>query len=108
MIYLASPYSHPVPETRTRRYIQARDFTHYHLQQGVTIFSPIVYGHQFSRDLDAPTDAKSWLTFNSDMMQVAREMWVLTIPGWEESLGIKAEIEFANFITLDWKLVEPL
>ena len=108
MIYLASPYSHPEPHIRTRRYILARDFTYHHISLGAPIFSPIVYGHQFARDLEAPTDAVSWAPFNRVMLDAAEEMWILTLPGWEESAGVQAEILHMEQAKTPYKFVEPL
>jgi len=94
MIYLASPYSHPDPIVRRLRYEQTRRFTHEAIQLGAVLFSPIVYCHHFSTEHGAPTDAASWQAFNEWMMSRSEACWVLTLPGWAESVGVTAEIRY--------------
>lgn len=96
MIYLVSPYSHEQESVRHRRFLQARDYTYYALARGVSLFSPIVYGHQFSREYGAGTAHEDWLTFNCDMMDAAECLWVLKLDGWETSRGVQHEIEYAE------------
>lgn len=94
MIYLASPYSHPNPAVREQRYIMARIFTLWALQQPLPLFSPIVYGHEFGSQLGYVFEA--WKTLNDAMIRACEQVWVLRIDGWEDSRGVKHEIEFAR------------
>ena len=94
MIYLASPYSDPDPIVRRVRYERTRLFTHEAIQLGAILFSPIVYCHQFSVEHGAPFAASDWRDFNEWMMSKSEACWVLTLPGWEKSLGVQAEIAF--------------
>lgn len=94
MIYLASPYSHELASVRQRRFVQARDFTFYQLGRGVPLFSPIVYGHQFSVEYKVGTSYEEWLALNTAMMDAAHTLWVLCLEGWEESRGVEQEIEY--------------
>jgi hypothetical protein len=108
MIYLASPYSHPDPAVRTYRFQAARAFTWHHHRLGSVIFSPIVYGHQFACDFQAPTDAASWAHFNESILEVASEVWVLRLSGWDQSIGIMREIEFAENFSIPVSEKDPL
>lgn len=94
MIYLASPYSDLDPIVRRLRFEKTRRFTYIAIEQGAIIFSPIVYCHQFSVEFDAPTAAADWRDFNEWMMSRSEACWVLTLPGWEKSLGVQAEIDY--------------
>lgn len=93
MIYLASPYSHEQASVRHRRFLDARDFTYAHLSRGVPLFSPIVYGHQFSADYQMGTAHEDWLSLNVSMLNAAEMMWVLCLEGWEQSRGVAHEID---------------
>lgn len=108
MIYLASPYSHPRPEVRTRRYIHTREFVWHHLQLGQPLFSPIVYCHQFARDFGAPLDAISWAHLNDVLLERTESMWVLTLVGWNESRGVNMELEMAERLGIPVEMKEPL
>jgi hypothetical protein len=100
MIYLASPYSHPDPAVREQRYAAALLFTAQQLSEGIAIFSPIVYGHQLSIVHSFPTDAKSWASFNDDMLDICDRLWVLKLDGWEQSVGVAEEIRQAKALDL--------
>lgn len=94
MIYLASPYSDPDSIVRRVRYERTRLFTHHAISEGAVLFSPIVYCHQFAVEHGAPFAASGWQDFNEWMMSLSEACWVLTLPGWEKSLGVAAEIAF--------------
>lgn len=96
MIYLASPYSHPRPDIRALRYEAVAAFTVAAMGAGHQIFSPIVYGHHIARTHALPTDAEWWRNFNETILATCDEMWVLKIPGWDKSVGVQMEIEFAS------------
>jgi len=108
MIYLASPYSHAEERVRVRRYLYTREFVYRQLAKGVPLVSPIVYCHQFARDFDAPTDAVSWLPLNAALIEAAKGLWVLKLDGWEDSVGVKMEIEKADLLGLPITYKEPL
>ena len=103
MIYLASPYASPNALLRSRRFICAREFVWHQMQLGVDLISPIVYGHQFARDFEAPIDHIAWQSFNEDLYTACNEVWVLQLSGWQESLGVQTEIFWAE---RDSKLIQ--
>jgi hypothetical protein len=95
LIYLASPYSNPDPRIEQKRYRDALSFTGTALRAGRNIFSPIAYGHQFQINGYMQGDAASWQAFNQSMMEACTLFWVLKLPGWEESKGVIAELDWA-------------
>lgn len=106
MIYLASPYSGTDLE-QYRRYKALWEFTLSHLKRGVPLFSPIVYGRAFESDMGST--AADWLTFNDAMLERARSLWVLQLPGWDQSVGVLAEIEkFRAWNSTEIRFVDPL
>lgn len=100
MIYLASPYSHPDPAIRWRRYHAAARFVAQEIWLGTPLFSPICYAHHMANEHGLPLDAESWRPFNEYMIRNSYEMWVLRSPGWEESLGVNMEIDFAHQLNI--------
>lgn len=96
MIYLATPYSHPNEEVRALRFLQAYHYCCKAMQKGEVIFSPIVYGHRFADLGDAQTDHVWWQDFNESILIAVRELRVLKLEGWDQSLGIQHELDFAD------------
>lgn len=98
-IYVASPYSHPDPVVVQRRYDMVCYYVAHAIPQGHTLFSPILHCHYLSRQYShLGTDAKSWLGYNKIMQRYAASTLVLMIPGWQESIGVQGEIEYATHI----------
>lgn len=95
MIYLASPWSHPDPAIREKRYIQAREATSALLRAGKLVFSPIVYSHHMAERDGLPGGFAFWKQFNESMILRCSFLWVLTLDGWRESEGVTAEINLA-------------
>lgn len=93
--YIASPYSHPDPKVRTLRYNMARQFAGELLLTGHFCYSPIVYCHNIAVEHSARLDFGFWESFNYAMLGAAKNLIVLRLPGWDESIGVKAEIDFA-------------
>jgi hypothetical protein len=99
VIYLASPYSHQDPAVREARFRAACDFTHWMLKQEHHVFSPIAYSHQFTMPpytMDGPFEV--WKEIDLDMIARCEAVMVLKIDGWDQSRGVKAEIEYAKEI----------
>ena len=95
MIYLASPYTHPLASVRTKRFHAARDYAMHCMRQGEVIISPIAYGHQFATNYGARIDHMFWWKLSVKLMARSEEVRVLQIPGWDKSFGVAAEIKHA-------------
>lgn len=100
MIYLASPYSHPDALTRKTRFLIAEQVTAILFNQGIFVFSPIVHCHELAARHTLPTSFEFWRGYNFDMLRRADLLSIIAIPGWEESIGVQAEIEMAKLIGL--------
>lgn len=97
MIYLASPYSHPEPEMVQHRFEAITKIAADMTSRGLCVFSPITYGHtlwQFKKDI--PTDWRFWIDICFAYLDISQELWVVCLPGWDQSVGVKAEIERAT------------
>lgn len=96
LIYVASPYSHPVDDVRIENYKIVSNYTAKIVSDGNVAFSPITYGHHLVDFKDMPTDWDFWKNFCLTFLSKCDEMVVLKMPGWEESRGVKEEIEFCK------------
>lgn len=97
MIYLASAYSHPDEEVMERRYLEVAEVAaHLTFVRNEIVYSPIVYGHQLAKQFSLPTNAASWERLNLAFLRRADKLYVLQNDGWERSVGVAQEIDFAR------------
>jgi len=103
LVYLASPYSHQNPEIESKRYHAVMRAAVRMLGEGVPVFAPIVYSHpmvpyaNFIWDGEGENglfDKRS--DFDYRMIDACDVLCVLMLDGWEESVGVSAEIEYAQ------------
>lgn len=96
MIYLASPYSSIDPQIMEERYLHVARETARLLNEHQIIYSPIVHCHELAKLFDLPHDFDFWQHYNLGMINAAKELWVLPLPGWDISKGVQAEIIYAQ------------
>jgi hypothetical protein len=96
MIYLATPYSHPDPKMRQRRFDQVTDAAAYLLIQGELTYSPITHGHPIALAGGLPGDAGYWREHNEKMMDACDRLYVLLVFGWDSSWGVAREVKYAR------------
>lgn len=96
--YVASPYSHREPPIMRERFYAAMKFTSWLLEQGQYAYSPIVHCHEMAIVHDLPFTFDFWERYNCAMIAPAKSLTVLTLHGWEESVGVRAEIKFASLL----------
>ena len=106
-IYLASPYSHKDWKAMCFRYYEVAKFTALLMREKIAVFSPIVHCHKIAKVHDLPKDAEFWKFYNRTMIQGARELWLLHLDGWEDSIGMKGERDIAIELGIPYRAVEP-
>lgn len=91
--YLATPYT-KYPHGIERACADASALAGRLLQSGVYVYCPIAHGHSISlhSGID-PLDLSIWLPFNDAMLDAAGTLIVAEMDGWQESIGIKYEID---------------
>lgn len=94
-IYLGSPYSHPDPEVRQQRFETVCRATAALIRQGKIIYAPIVHGHPLCQ-FGLPGDWAFWERYDMEFLKRCDVVAVLTLEGWRESVGVRAEIEAAK------------
>jgi hypothetical protein len=55
---------------------------------------------------DCPQDMEFWMKQCLSILQYAKELVVFKMDGWDESLGIKREIEFAKDLNIPIRYIE--
>jgi|ERR1700676_2436738 len=95
-IYLASPYSHIDASVRALRFLEAERASHYFLLRKNWNYSPIVYCHLMAQKFGLPTDFAYWQELNKAMLVYSRALYILTLDGWKQSVGVRYEWDFAQ------------
>lgn len=94
LIYVGTPYS-KWADGLDAAFVEASKLTARLMQQGLKVYSPIAHMHPLAihGDID-PLDHSIWLPFDGAMMDKADAMIVAMMKGWDESKGVRHEIEF--------------
>ncbi len=96
MIYLATPYTHDDQRVVQQRFEQTEAITAHLLKQQKHIVSPIVHCHALASKHAMPTHFQFWQDYCLTLLDAATELWVVTMPGWDKSTGVQAEIAHAQ------------
>lgn len=96
LIYVGSPYTHLDKGVMQNRHDQVLDITADLLNQGFHVISPIVHCHPLSIKHNMRGDFEFWKKYNFALLSKCDILLVVPIDGWKESVGLKAEIEFAQ------------
>lgn len=104
LVYLASPYSHKNERRRHERFIAACKAAAKLMSAGWRVFCPIAHSHSIGLVLGKPTDHEFWMRQDMAVLKHAAYLTVLRLDGWERSIGVAAEIDFAmtNAIPIDF------
>jgi len=94
MIYLASPYSHADPTIREARFRAACRAVVDLVRAGHVVFAPIVHCHPLV-EYGFPTEWSFWERVDRAYLERCDELVVLMLEGWEESVGVRAELALA-------------
>lgn len=90
--YLATPYAYKTAYMRDLRAKAALRITGFLMKNRLYVFSPIVHNHKLKQS----GALKDWthgdmMNYDLPFMAVASVLIVGTLPGWEQSMGIKQE-----------------
>ena len=107
-IYLASPYSDPNEKVMKHRYEQLHDVALTCFLNQVPVFSPILHWHPTSLQMgnNRPYSFEHFRAQNYGMIFQAHELWVLCLPGWQQSKGVAEEMRFATDLSKRVVLLE--
>lgn len=101
--YLGCPYSHRDQRVREMRYQKCLEYVAHQLKSHITVYSPIVHWHNvvpFLGNKRKYTQWDFWEDHDMVMLEHAVGFDILTLPGWDESTGLRAEIARAQQLGL--------
>lgn len=109
MIYLASPYSDEDESEMAIRFRKNVQTVAWYYQRGKLVFSPIVHNHPIAVNYSLPRTWEFWSQFDLPMLDLATELHVLRLKGWDTSTGVTFELAHArnrniNIQYIDWPL----
>lgn len=93
--YLASPYSSADPAVREERFRAACRVAAVLFRAGHFLISPIAHSHVLVEH-GLPGDWNFWQSFDRALLARCDALFVLMLDGWEESVGVQAEIRIAR------------
>lgn len=98
LYYLASPYTHELDSIKKERFEKVQHAAVVLLTEApLYTFSPIAYNHPMC-SFDLPGDWPFWEEYDKAFIDHSDGLIVLTLDGWDKSVGVKAEIEYSKEI----------
>jgi hypothetical protein len=94
-IYLASPYTSDDKFVQIARYRSALRASAELMAAGELVFCPVAYGHSVEDKLRQTFPWEYWMRWSKAMLAPAKSLYVLTLPGWEASKGLRDEVHLA-------------
>ena len=107
MIYLASPYSHPAPTIRHRRFRAACRAAGTLLRAGLMVYSPIAHSAAIAACGLDDMDHDFWMHVDRPYLEWCHMVMVLTLDGWRDSRGVNIEIAQARAMGKPVSFISP-
>lgn len=96
LIYLASPYS-KYPHGREQAFRQVCRKAGELMLKGEKVFCPIAHSHPIEYwGMQKDQEGDFWLNQDFSVLEHCSKLIVYKMEGWEDSYGVKKEIEFAQ------------
>ncbi len=111
MKYLASPYS-KFPYGKDNAFAEVARLAAHLMKCDMDIFCPIAHSHPIetvaiaSGDWDDIETGEFWLKQDFAVLKHCDELIVYKMPGWEDSLGVAEELEYAKSLGIPVTYVE--
>ena len=97
-VYVGCPYTSKDPKEVEDRVRCATKLAAYMMSKGHVVFSPLTHSHTIA-DFLPPEDRFSqefWMGQDLPMLEECDVLLVLRLPGWEESRGLRTEMQEAQ------------
>lgn len=95
-IYIALPYTDDDKNIVEERVVIAMKYAATLFQKGEYAFSVVVHCHEMSKRFNMPKTYDFWKHYCEIMIKNCKEVHLLQIEGYKESVGCAGEIEIAN------------
>lgn len=96
LIYLAAPYSSHDPNVMEERFRTISRIAAVLLNNGHHIFSPISHTHPIAIHGKLQTGWDFWREYDEAILKRCNALWLLQLPQWERSKGVRAELIIAH------------
>lgn len=107
LVYLATPYSHDDALVMSKRFGEVNKAAAKLMRAGIHVFSPISHNHPIAMDHELPTGWDFWEAYDMAYLKCSHRLIVLKLEGWEQSVGVAAEIKMARELGLEIEYMEP-
>ena len=109
MAYLASPYTSKDPFLEQERKHTINKIGAILNKQGHCIFAPITTSATFSQyDPEIKGSYEHWKDIDRCAIEHCDELWVCTLEGWKESIGVTDEIYWARISGKIVRYLDPV
>jgi hypothetical protein len=105
--YIATPYS-KYAGGMLAAFHEAIEFTADLMRAGSPAFSPIAHSHPVATHGALPHDHNFWMKMDLPLLKGAHGLIVYMMDGWDRSLGVDTEIDFAFNQRLPVLWIEPV
>lgn len=106
-VYLACPYSDPDKHVEEERFVAVTKAAAYLMRNGHIVYSPISHCHPMQIHGGLPGGWKFWRRMDETYLRHCHTLFVLTLPGWAKSTGVKGEIHLANELNIPILYLDP-
>lgn len=107
--YLAAPYSHQDPSIMHARFLAANRAAGKLMRDGKTVFSPISHSVPIADALGGGhLDRAFWMRTDLPLLDFCDRLIVLKLDGWQDSLGVTTEIQYAKDHCILIEYMEPV
>jgi hypothetical protein len=107
LYYLAAPYGDSDPAIIEQRMVEYEKVDAFLAFLGVNTMSPLDKHYKLKYN-SLPGTYKYWQDYCDQMLFIAQGLIVITLPGWDASKGVAAEIQLAKELGLPIYYVRPL
>ena len=95
-IFVISPYTHDDSDIVRNRVDHAEMYLASLTMAGYVAYSTIAAMEHLTKKFDLPTDYAYWKEHCHKMISCAKEVYVLCLDGWEDSVGVQDELSVAR------------
>jgi hypothetical protein len=96
LVYLSAPYT-TGPDAPEKRQADIDKATAWLMKRmGVFVYSPITYEKPLKDIYGENMSWEFWAPLDAEMISRCDELWILTLSNWENSRGVKFEIQKAR------------
>ena len=111
LIYLASPYTLNGTASETQREERVEQVTrcaHMMMSMGMNVFSPVTHSYYVEQSRwPLAFSTTEWLQIDFEYLGSAVGMAVLMLDGWQKSIGVTREIEYARKHHIPVMFIQP-